>query len=171
MNTNKLEIPKVTYSEESKKEVIEICENYYNLCVKCAKNPDMLEAFKKNPVPFLTDGSEKFNWKGCGMSLPVKTKVVLDHSVAWPTLTLVKIDSDELPITIKEGPWSVIINNGNTDRTSLEFNDYPEIQGMINGKIDDYSIILTMPDFTPVSDELLKYSFEDAKDAIILTTC
>ncbi|WP_062052668.1 hypothetical protein [Aquimarina longa] len=176
----------------NQKDIYYICEQYFKLSLRCAKNPELLKAFQdpSKTVAFLTDGKNKDGyvwkdteneyWKGCGMKLPEHTKVILDYDTSWPTLYFTKKGNEQETITIKESPLFVqVFSSGSSGIKTIKRELLPEsdeskvILPFNVGDLTSYEAILIMPCFIPDKDMLTKVYCNDKKEAaeIILTTC
>jgi len=175
---------------DSEKNIYTICANYFALCLKCTKDPEMNEKFKnpKYTVAFLTNGllgdgekvwktSNGEAWDGCGMVLPKNTRVLLDYDVAWPTLYITNKDNNNT-ITIRESPLSVFATSSDpkeneTFRELLTKSGDVKLELPISKEnLSNYDATLIMPCFMPDKDMLTKVScIDDNDNEIILTSC
>jgi len=175
---------------DSEKDIYTICANYFALCLKCTKNPEMNAKFR-NPdftVAFLTNGlldngeqvwveQNGEVWDGCGMLLPKNTRVLLDYDVAWPTLYVTNKDNNHT-ITIKESPLSVFATSSDPQEND-DFRVLMNKSGDVKLKLpisienkSNYAATLIMPCFMPDKDMLTKVSCIDGdENEIILTSC
>jgi hypothetical protein len=179
---------------DSQKLIYTICARYFELCLRCTKNPDLEKAFKnpENTVAFLTNGKNNDEfvwiesngeaWEGCGMKLPKNTRVLLDYDVAWPTLYITDRTEKRHTITIKESPLSVhaFSNNPRINEVFrenfIESGDANLELPILDEEKNNYDVTLIMPCFMPNKDMLTKVSYkhaegDDVVQEIILTSC
>lgn len=188
---------KIAWGDDQEK-IFEICRKYYELCLACAKDSDLYDAFTnpKKTIAFLTDGKlhdqskyvfyfddeEKIPFEGVGMTLPKQgLEIVLDHHTAWPTLLVTpkeKIaDNDHQKIiTVKESPMvveKVVLSDRGESQTVAKVNKDKPTASMNLGidDLDNYNQTLVMPNYIPNTDMLLTIKANEKADAEIIMTC
>lgn len=133
---------------------------------------------------------DAFYWPGCDMAIPENAKIILSFNNPYPS-AFIKQENGE--IFIEENSWHLnYIDNDNLleSVTGVDDNNikayeaafpkgktekssdpnFQTIEMTVKEELKNYDIVVQVPYITPSADMLLKVSFKDKKDEIILST-
>lgn len=125
-------------------------------------------------------------WKGCEMTIPASTHIMVAHDITWPTLYMKGKDSTD-EIRIHERAWNADVYASRTDlvkKTEGEIIDeglhafdqqntttsFKTVRLEVSKKLQEFDLVLEIPVNAPYLDVLTKVSFKDSAEADIVLT-
>jgi|GEM_PF-4486581 len=154
----------INQSDEINGKIRNICANYWQLMVDCAKDEALRADFIKSPHPYL---------KEVGMVVPEGAKVLLDSENAeWPVVFIktkdgkIQVQEQKLGVNLTHTP-----NSGKEQNENILLKSQGEVEIKVQQALKDCDVVVKLPFLDAQMDMLNEVKFADGAEIILSGIC